>query len=175
MLALRVHLQHYAVGCHRQVLALSVPIVYEVIYLVEGSHFPHSLAYLESPSASRLQVLVVSVAWHLFAQEIIKVCVELATGYESRVLALQCSACSIARIGKQRFLCFLPLCVEPLKHLPWHQYLAPYLKLLRIVVAGEHERYAAYGAHVGCHVVAVHSVAACHSAHQSAVLVGKAY
>ena len=49
LLPLGVDLQHDAVRSHRQVLALHVPIIYEIINVLERSYFLHPPGYLESP------------------------------------------------------------------------------------------------------------------------------
>ena len=54
LLAQGVHLQHDTVGSHRQVLALRVPVVDEVIDLLQGFHLLHALRDLEAPRTGNL-------------------------------------------------------------------------------------------------------------------------
>ena len=65
LLAQRGHLQHDAVGGHRQVLALLVPVVDEVVNLLQGLHLLHPLRNLEAPRLGRHQVLVMSVTGNI--------------------------------------------------------------------------------------------------------------
>ena len=57
LLAKGVYFQHNAVGSHRQVFPLRVPIVDEVHDFLQGTHLAHALANLESPLAGILQIL----------------------------------------------------------------------------------------------------------------------
>ena len=95
--------------------------------------------------------------------------------YGTAVLALERTAGSVAGIGEERLAGLLALRVEALEGAPRHQHLAAYLELSGPVAAGrELEGYAAYGAHVGSHVVALHAVAPGHGPHQPSVLVVEA-
>ncbi len=46
LLALRVHFQHYAVGCYGQILAFLVPVVYKVENLFHRVGFPYAVVRL---------------------------------------------------------------------------------------------------------------------------------
>ena len=67
LLLQRVDFQHDAVGRHRQVFALPVPVVDVVENLLHRAHLAHALADLKAPAASGLQVLIVAIGWQTVA------------------------------------------------------------------------------------------------------------
>ena len=71
LLADRVHFQHDTIRSHRQFFALSVPVVYEVVNLLQCLYLLHAFRYLKSPLASYFQVFKVSFGRQFFAQQII--------------------------------------------------------------------------------------------------------
>ena len=111
------------------------------------------------------------VAAYILAKHKIQIRVKPALRYLLGVLELKRSARRVSRIGEQRLFLLLSLLVQLLEHAPRHQYLASYLELLRIVASRQCQRNAAYGTDIGCHVVALFSVASRHGLHQFAVLV----
>ena len=80
-----------------------------------------------------------------------------------------------APITRERAMVMLAraLGIEPLEHLPGHEYLAADFKLVGIARAWQHEGDAAYGLHVVGHVVAMYAVAARHSPHEFSVDIRK--
>ena len=195
LLAQAVHLKHYAVGGHGQALALGVPIVDVVEYLVERRRLAHVVADLEAPGARRLHILVMSFGRQLVAKEVVEIGVELTCCHHGRLLALERAAGGVARVGKEGLLGGFALAVEGLERCPRHQHLATDLELagprrhglggrrskevgLPVGSHGGHcrarlqlEGYGADGADVGRHVVALHAVAARDGAHEAPVLV----
>ena len=169
-----VHLEHNTIGGNGKILALRIPITDIFINFFECLHFLHTLTDLESPTARFHKVLIMTVGRQFFAKEIIQIGIELTTCHESRTLALQRSARRIARIGEKWFFCLLPFLIETLKHFPWHQNLASYLKLMRIAGAGQHERDATDSLHIVGHIVAMHSIASGNASHEFAVYVCQA-
>ena len=113
------------------------------------------------------------VARKLVAQQVIQVGVKMSAGNERRVKTLQRAAGGIARIGEQRLLRRLALCVKTLEHRPRHKHFAAYLKLTRPVAVLQDERNAPYRPDVGRNVVAMNAVAASNSADKPAVDIGQ--
>ena len=173
LLSQTVHFQHDAVGSHRQVLALRVPVGYEVENFLNRLHLAHAFADLEAPLPRGLEVLEVALGRQLLAQEIVQVGIQPASGHHAAVLTLQRAAGSIAWIGEERLLGSFALLVQTFEDLPGHKNLAPYLKLARIAFAGQHKGNGADGSHVLCHIVAMNTVATGHGLHQTAIHVGE--
>ena len=113
------------------------------------------------------------VAPDAVAEEVIQICVKLPSGGNFRVKALQRAAGGIARIGEQRFFGGLALGIDAFKLLPRQQYLAANFKLVGPVARLKYQRNGADCTHVHRNVVALHAVAARHSAHQPSVYIGQ--
>ena len=95
-------------------------------------------------------------------------------GNDLRTLVLERPRGSIARVGKERFFLSLAFCIQGFKTLPRHQHFATYFKLFRIIGAlGQLQGYGANRADIGRHVVATHTIASRHAAHQFTLLVGE--
>ena len=176
LLTERIYLKHDSVGSHRQVLALNVPIVYEVVYLLKLLHLAHTLRYLESPLRSLSQVLEMTVRRQSLTKQIIEIAVKMSIGNEAWVLTFQSAACRVARIGEQRLFSSFALSIQFVEHLPRHKNLAAYLKLIGITrILIEHKRYTTDSLHIGSNIVAYHSVAARNATNKATILVGKRY
>ena len=160
LLALGVHLQHDAVGGHRQVLALLVPVVDEIVNLLQGLHLLHPLRDFEAPRLCRHQVFIMAVAGNFLAQQVIKVGIQPTACHHLRLLRLQRAAGGISGIGKQRFLGSLTLGIQPFKRFPGHQHLAADFKLTGIIAPVEHQRNAPDGLHVPRHVIPLNAITA---------------
>ena len=116
-----------------------------------------------------------AVGGQLSSEQIVEIGIQPALGHHLGVLALQRTAGSIARVGKEGLTLHLALPVEGLKADPRHQHLAADFKAVRIVAAVEYQRYGAYGLHVGSHIVALLTVATGDSPHQAPLLIYQRY
>ena len=107
----------------------------------------------------------------LLSQQIIEIGIQLTSRHDSRVLLLQRTRSSIARIGKKRLLLFFTFLVQAVELGPGKQDLPPYLKCCRVSVAHQFQRDRTDGFHVGRHIVATCPVATRHGSDQTSVLV----
>ena len=176
LLAQRIHLQHYAIGSYRQVLSLGVPIVYELVYFLKTAYLLHTLRNFESPMSRSLQILIVSFSRKIVAQQIIQISVKASTGYKLGVLTLQCTARSIAGIGKQWFFGSLTLGIQLFKNLPWHEYFTTYLKLFWIArTLFQHKWYATNGLHISRNIITMNTITTRYATHEFTVNISKRY
>ena len=155
-------------------MTLLVPIVNIVVDFLQRMGQPYAATHLKSPLAGSQKTLVVACSGQFVTQEIIKVGIQPPAGYHSAVLALEGTTGRITRIGEQGFLSLLTLLVETVKRGPGHKHLAPYLERVRTIgIDGQFQGYAADGAHIGRHIIALFPVATGDSTHQPPVFVVK--
>ena len=168
LLRQRVDFQHDAVGGHRQRPSRFVPVVDVVHHLLQRVAQLHVGAHFEAPSFGGHHVVVVRIAGNVVAQKIVEIGIQPALGTHLGVFALERARGGVAGIGKELLFALLALPVEPLEVGPGQQYLAANLErtLLRHL-----EGDAAYGAHVGRHVVAFGAVAARQRPNQTSAFV----
>ena len=102
----------------------------------------------------------------LLSQQIIEIGIQLTSRHDSRVLLLQRTRSSIARIGKKRLLLFFTFLVQAVELGPGKQDLPPYLKCCRVSVAHQFQRDRTDCLHVGRHIVATCPVATRHGSDQ---------
>ncbi len=131
-------------------------------------------ADLEAPSLGSLQILIMSIARNVIAQQIIQVSIQPSPSHHAAVFALERTAGCITRISKKRFLVALTLGIEPLERGPRHQHLASDLKLLGPVSPfGQLERNGVYRAHVCCDIISLYPISASNSPLEASVLIVK--
>ena len=97
--------------------------------------------------------------------------VQTATCYNGRLLLLERSGCGVARIGEELLAGSLALCIQAIERGVRHQHLATNLEVVGVVIALEHQRHRADGAHVGRHIVAHRAIASRYGTQKAAVLV----
>ena len=171
LLPQRVDLEDHAVGSHRQMLALGVPIGDILLHLVDRVENAHGIGYLETPRTGPLQVLVVGIGGQILTQQVIEVGIEPPGSHYGRVLRFEGAGRRVAGVGKEGLLLLLALLVERLEDRPGHEYLAPNLKRVGVVVAPQLQGNAANGLHILGHIIAPGTVAPGHGLHQPSVLV----
>ena len=67
LLSQRIYFQHNAICSYRQLFALCVPVVDEVVNLLQRLYLLHTLRNLESPTASHLEILKMPLSRQFFA------------------------------------------------------------------------------------------------------------
>ena len=175
LLRQRIDFQNNTIGSHGQVAAFLVPIINEGKHVVERVGQRHAFTDLKSPSCCCLEVLIVSIAGNTIAQEVVEIGIQASLSHRAAVFALESARSSISGIGKKRFACLLPFCIETFERCPRHQNLATNLKLAGPVSTfGELQRNAANGTHISRHIVALSAIASRHSPRQASVFIVKA-
>ena len=128
---------------------------------------------MKSPFFRRTQALKMCIPRQILAQHIIQIRIQSSPCYLSWILQLQCTACRVSRVRKQRLFLFLSLFVQRLKPLPRQQYFASQLKERRYILSLNLPRDRRDRLDIIDHVIALLSVPSCQGFHQHAMFVPK--
>ena len=151
-----------------------VPIVNEIIDILQGMCKGHGLTDTETPMTRLNHVVVVAVRGNILTEKVVEISIQSSCSHRTAVFTFQCSRCCIAWVGEKWVAGRLALKVETFETLPRHEHFAPDFKVCRPACTGRQlQGNSGNSADIGCNIVPLLSVTACERTRKKATIVGE--